>query len=421
MPFRSLEDLAAHYDEGIAAGATPAEAVGWKVAHSQLANFIALTRVEGLASGASVLDVGCGLGALKDHLDAAGIAVDYTGIDIGARMIAEARARHPGLRFERRDILTDPPDERFDFVLCSGAMNLLLDDHASFVARMIRAMYGLCRRALSFNLLSAQALARNPFLQRTSGRYFYAWPEQVLRFCSRLSPLVSVDHAARATTFTVHVYRRNPAPAERYLAHAGLGPRYDDAARAVVEYYSELGLDAEAEALLERLEPSAGQLMQLAGLRAARGDEAGCRALFERAAELDPTSPWPHIARARLAFRVGRLDEAVDHLGRARMLAPGHPSVIETEVQLAIAHGRRADAAAAAATLPAGVLRDYLLGITAASPDEAEPHLRRAVEQAPALVDALVRLARIAERRGDSALAETFRGRARAVAPDAVP
>lgn len=82
------------------------------------AELVGLLQRWGLARpGARVLDVGCGIGRLTAALADRGATV--VGIDVSEVMIATARARHPGLRFEAtsgRDLASFANDA-FDLVL----------------------------------------------------------------------------------------------------------------------------------------------------------------------------------------------------------------------------------------------------------------------------------------------------------------
>jgi SAM-dependent methyltransferase len=62
---------------------------------AMLAAFAELVLADG---GAPVADLGCGPGRVAAHLHTLG--VDAFGIDLSPAMVAEARRRHPGLRFE---------------------------------------------------------------------------------------------------------------------------------------------------------------------------------------------------------------------------------------------------------------------------------------------------------------------------------
>ncbi|MBI4262412.1 class I SAM-dependent methyltransferase [Candidatus Uhrbacteria bacterium] len=73
-----------------------------------------------IPDGARVLDVGCGNGRFLDAF--AGRAIDYTGLDVSSRMIAQARARNKGVQIPHRFIVGDMlalpfPDAAFDAVI----------------------------------------------------------------------------------------------------------------------------------------------------------------------------------------------------------------------------------------------------------------------------------------------------------------
>lgn len=80
-----------------------------------------------LVHGMSVLDAGCGFGAMYQHMPA---GVCYRGIDISPDLIAIARELFPGGTFEVGDLAAMPQfdDGEFDFVLCAG-VELMIRTH----------------------------------------------------------------------------------------------------------------------------------------------------------------------------------------------------------------------------------------------------------------------------------------------------
>src|SRR5262245_5640555 len=78
-------------------GATP-RGVDWSSEESQRLRFDQLAKIwEGRGSETfSVIDYGCGYGALVPYLRERGLAFAYTGFDISPEMIATARQLHGG-------------------------------------------------------------------------------------------------------------------------------------------------------------------------------------------------------------------------------------------------------------------------------------------------------------------------------------
>ncbi|MGB3425091.1 MAG: trans-aconitate 2-methyltransferase [Castellaniella sp.] len=80
-------------------------------------------------------DLGCGPGnsteiLLQRHPDAA-----ITGIDTSDDMLAAARERLPGLRFQQADIAAWQPDEPYDLILANASLQWI-PDHAALFPRL---------------------------------------------------------------------------------------------------------------------------------------------------------------------------------------------------------------------------------------------------------------------------------------------
>src|SRR6185503_2172215 len=81
----------------------------------------------GVSKGSKVLDFGCGTGQLLSFLQRSiGFEGEYVGYDISPEAIELARSAHPSGRFEVRNILEEPAEETFDYVLVSGVFNNLI-------------------------------------------------------------------------------------------------------------------------------------------------------------------------------------------------------------------------------------------------------------------------------------------------------
>ena len=81
----------------------------------------------------TLLDVGCGDGALVPHV-AAAAACDYVGIDLSSVMVARARRAHPAARFERRSFSAwaeRPGAPRCASIVFNGALQFFADQKAT--------------------------------------------------------------------------------------------------------------------------------------------------------------------------------------------------------------------------------------------------------------------------------------------------
>jgi SAM-dependent methyltransferase len=133
----------------------PALRVGWKSIETQEARFNALLAIDDL-KGKSILDLGCGLGCLYGYLRELGWKGDYTGYDVLDLMVDGARKRFPGVPFENRNILLDPPRRQWDYILISGIFNHKIKDNWTWIAETVQACLKFSRLGVAFNLLETK-------------------------------------------------------------------------------------------------------------------------------------------------------------------------------------------------------------------------------------------------------------------------
>ena len=127
-------------------------AVGWLDGkQNQAKRFETLLNI-GVQEGDSILDLGCGLGHMVEHLEKIGLNVRYTGIDTNKRSIqqayqfGEATYIH-GTIFDIQD--------RYDWGLASGVFNVefpKLD-----MLETISELLSKANKGVAFNLLSNSA------------------------------------------------------------------------------------------------------------------------------------------------------------------------------------------------------------------------------------------------------------------------
>lgn len=89
------------------------------------AEWAAAAMKTGLAAGAKVLEIGCGLGWASEVFGSLGL--DLISIDASAEAVGEARRRYPGLRFEVADAISFPKPATYDAVVAFEVMEHLND------------------------------------------------------------------------------------------------------------------------------------------------------------------------------------------------------------------------------------------------------------------------------------------------------
>jgi len=154
----------------------------------------------GIKAPCSVLDVGCGLGGLFDHLKNKGIGCEYTGYDINPRLIERASARHPDATFQVRDILQED-FPKFDFIVSSSSFNLALEheDNYSFIARMLRTMYEHSTEGVAVDLMTSYVDFQGP-------EAFYYEPERVFALAKSITKRVTLRHDLPLFQFCLYLY-----------------------------------------------------------------------------------------------------------------------------------------------------------------------------------------------------------------------
>lgn len=204
-PSAILQTVGRYYAERLQEfGATP-RGVDWNTADSQELRFERLLQlVTDPPDGASLLDVGCGYGALADTMRARGLAFDYRGFDISAEMIAAATAQHTA--DSRCAFTTDPEALRpATYAVASGIFNVKLHHPVAvwheYVLATVESLHAASERGFAFNMLSTYS---DP--ERRRDTLYYGDPLEMFDLCKRrYSPRVALLHDYPLYEFTILV------------------------------------------------------------------------------------------------------------------------------------------------------------------------------------------------------------------------
>ena len=187
-------------------GPTP-RGVDWNSAESQELRFsrlLEVVRPDDSSARPSLLDVGCGYGALLDYVRERSPGLDYRGFDISEAMIEAARARHAGSDGATfaLDVRTLAPAT---YAVASGIFNVklsfTLEQWREYVLDTLSALDRWSTAGFAFNMLSTHS---DPDRRRED--LFYADPQEVFNLCMRrFSRRVALLHDYPLFEFTVIV------------------------------------------------------------------------------------------------------------------------------------------------------------------------------------------------------------------------
>lgn len=189
-------------------GPTPL-GVDWSCVATQELRFVQLLKICGKARRFSLNDVGCGYGALLDHIKRrrANALVDYLGLDVTPAMVAKAKELHrdhPNTNF----IVARGSPRTADYSIASGIFNVKLDLPVelweSFVAVTLGGMHAASLKGFAVNFMAPLSGGG------VSGPLYRTSPEPWAAYCTaELGAEVEIvsDYGLREFTMLVR-----PAP-----------------------------------------------------------------------------------------------------------------------------------------------------------------------------------------------------------------
>jgi len=194
--------MVARHKDSFQAYGYSSNALFWSSRGIQKARFKVLSEI-GIKAGDSVLDVGCGFADLSSWLDGCRLPVVYTGIDISEDILDKGMLLNPELRLLCGELFDfDWQEKSFDWVVLSGTLNWNLHDEGAYARRLICRMFDLCRCGVAFNMLDARHCERNSL-----GNLLAYDPQEILKFCSDLSPDCQLRTDYLDNDFTIYITR----------------------------------------------------------------------------------------------------------------------------------------------------------------------------------------------------------------------
>lgn len=199
-----LHGVAEYFTAKITENGYSPKGVDWKDDSAQIDRFNQLAKVLPETGQFTVLDLGCGYGALLDYLSDRYAKFEYVGIDISPEMIrvaTEAHSDKPHARFA----MAVEPGKKFDFAIASGIFNIKMDaqdsEWTNHVQQTLIFMNESSKRGFSSNFLTSYS-----DLDKRRDNLYYANPLEIFDFCkTNFSANVSLLHDYGIWDFTIVV------------------------------------------------------------------------------------------------------------------------------------------------------------------------------------------------------------------------
>jgi SAM-dependent methyltransferase len=195
--------VAAYYADKLRQHGPTPRGVDWRDRESQETRFAALLQIVD-GPPASLVELGCGYGALYGYIRQAGLDLSYFGYDVSDHMIDAANAAYPAAEFAQLNA-AELPRRRADYCVASGIFNVRFDipddvwlDYILATTDLMAAVAG---RGFAFNCLTSHSDR-----DRQEARLYYADPGAMLNRCvSRYGRRTSLSHGNPPYEFTVLV------------------------------------------------------------------------------------------------------------------------------------------------------------------------------------------------------------------------
>jgi len=210
MNKKILSKVDKYYTDKVISNGTESRGVDWNSKESHFLRFTQLISKFDLFQGNSLLDYGCGYGALLDFFDENKIKIkNYVGYDISNKMISKAKDKFPLKKnsfFSNIDFLED---KQFDYVLANGIFNVRLDvseeKWLEYILKTLNHINSLSSKGFSFNILTKYS--DKEFMREY---LYYADPLFLFDYCkTNFSDYVTLLHDYPLYEFSIIVKKQN--------------------------------------------------------------------------------------------------------------------------------------------------------------------------------------------------------------------
>lgn len=200
------EQLNKYYQDNLSHHGASAQGVGWKNEEAQQIRFSQLIKVIYSSDRFSVNDAGCGVGDLSTMLNKEFSSFTYTGYDMMADMISQAKKKYPeSTRCQFYQVTHLREMNRSDYSMASGILNLKFDctdmQWKEFILETLHLLNDKSQLGFAFN-----ALTKYSDKEFMKPELYYADPLWLFDYCkTHFAKNIALLHDYSQYDFTILV------------------------------------------------------------------------------------------------------------------------------------------------------------------------------------------------------------------------
>lgn len=196
------KSILTYFEDKLSQHGATARGVDWNSEESQHLRFDILLK-NFSTKFSSVMDYGCGYGAMLPALRQCGFTGQFTGYDFSEKMIQEAKKTYN--QDAMANWISQIDETKYDYIIASGIFNLRLNENDAnwekYILDTLKIFHEKSTHGFSCNFLTSYS-----DIEKMRKDLYYTNPAMVFDFCKKnISKYVSIYHDYPLYEFTLSV------------------------------------------------------------------------------------------------------------------------------------------------------------------------------------------------------------------------